>query len=105
MNGIELFYYVTTALVLCRWTRNRLRAMAFVLMKQWWKTQSAGARDLPERTSYACVLDVLVASFMTMNNECLGGQEHPENRYQGALPGFNSTLVSDPPPLLHTCCS
>lgn len=36
-----------------------------------------GCPDLPAHTSYACVLDVLVASFMTMKNECLGAQEHP----------------------------
>lgn len=51
--------------------------MVFVLMKQWWKICSASAQDLPAHTSYARVLDVLLASFMTMKNECLGGQEHP----------------------------
>lgn len=77
MNGVELVYYTAAVLVLRRRTRIRPRTMVFVLMKQWWKICSASAQDLPAHTSYARVLNVLLASFMTMKNECLGGQEHP----------------------------
>ncbi|XP_009470679.1 PREDICTED: Alstrom syndrome protein 1 [Nipponia nippon] len=38
-------------------------------------------------------LDVLVASFTTTKSERLGGQEHPENGYRGALSVCNSTAL------------